>query len=642
MRFGRHVRLLLPMCSTVVLSCGGGDLTLPNEGQPATIQVVRGNGQNGTIGQPLADSLVVRVRDRFGDPVPGIGVTWTAEDGGEVDPATSTTGADGMAATQRILGAQPGTYSTVAVAAQLPEDPVVFTTTAVAATLSIVTQPSASAAVGVGFDRQPVLQLLDQSAAPLPRAGVVVTTQIATGGGSLGGVTSVASDENGRVTFTDLSIRGTPGTRTLIFAADGFASAISGPIAVGVGAAVSIEAAEGDEQSAAVGTAVPVAPAVLLRDVEGNPVPGVPVVFSIASGGGSVSGSTAASGTDGIARVGSWTLGSAAGENTLRARVEGAELAGNPVTFTAVATAGAVSAARSELEAAPTAITASNGSSTSTITVTARDQFGNPVPGAAVALSATGSGIGLTQPAARTSASGRATGALSATAAGSHTVSARIDGVAIDATAEVRVGAGPAAAATSSATVGNGTAGTATVVTVRLQDQFGNPAAGQAGRIAVAISGANSLTGSAAVDQGGGAYAVRYTPTTAGTDQITVRVNGTALPGGPLASTVAPGTASASRTTADLPAIWRVFSNPGPVPVEVTVRDGFGNVRAGLSDQVEVRVDGATSSVPVANNGDGTYSASFAPPRFGDVPVAVLVNGTAIDGSPFVVNITFF
>ena len=97
-------------------ACGGGDLVLPNEGQPAQVEGISGDAQTGTILEPLRDSLVVKVTDRFGNPVPGIEVSWSAGDGGEVRPATSVTGVDGRAATQRMLGTEPGTYGTTAVA----------------------------------------------------------------------------------------------------------------------------------------------------------------------------------------------------------------------------------------------------------------------------------------------------------------------------------------------------------------------------------------------------------------------------------------------------------------------------------------------------------------------------------------------
>src|SRR5574338_778194 len=116
-------------------ACGGGDLVLPNEGQPAEVAVVSGDGQTGTILEPAAESLVVRVSDRFGNPVAGAEVVWSAEGGGEVTPAQTVTGTDGRAAVQRRLGPQPGTYGTTAVATSLPEDVATFTTTAVAAKL---------------------------------------------------------------------------------------------------------------------------------------------------------------------------------------------------------------------------------------------------------------------------------------------------------------------------------------------------------------------------------------------------------------------------------------------------------------------------------------------------------------------------
>ncbi|HUF35810.1 MAG TPA: invasin domain 3-containing protein [Gemmatimonadales bacterium] len=518
----------------------------------------------------------------------------------------------------------------------------VFTTTAVAATLVLTTQPSASASAGVAFERQPVLQLLDQTGVPIARAGVVVTVQIATGGGTLGGTTSRSSDAAGTVTFTDLSIRGSPGTRTLIFAADGVASAASAPVALGVGAATSIAAAAGDGQTATVNTTVALAPAVVVRDLDGNPVAGVPVVFTVTAGGGSVTGGTAGTDAEGIARVGGWRLGTAAGPNGLRARVEGAELAGNPVAFAATGTAGPVSAERSTIAAAPPSITTSSGSSASTVTVTARDEFDNPVPGRTVTLAASGSNNTVTQPSQPTDASGVATGKLSASTPGTRTVSAQIDGAAIGATATVTVAAGAPSAPHSSASAGNGTAGAATVITVQLNDQFGNPVAGQGAKLSAQITGANAGSAGAAQDQGGGSYSLSYTPLVVGTDQITVRLDGVSLPSMPLASTVTPGSASLATSTAVIPEVWRILVDAGDVPVVVTVRDAHGNVRSGLTDQVEVQVDGG-ATIQATANGDGTYSASFPPPRLAeDIPVVVRLNGGEIDESPYLIDIRFF
>ena len=60
--------------------------------------------------------------------------------------------------------------------------------------------------------------------------------------------------------------------------------------------------------------------------------------------------------------------------------------------------------------------------------MTALDALGNPVPGATVALDASGAGNTLTQLAATTDASGRVTGTLSSTKAEMKTVSATLNG----------------------------------------------------------------------------------------------------------------------------------------------------------------------------------------------------------------------
>jgi hypothetical protein len=94
---------------------------------------------------------------------------------------------------------------------------------------------------------------------------------------------------------------------------------------------------EGTAQSTPVGTAVPILPAVLVTDGQGQPVAGIQVTFVVTGGGGSVDGPVETTGPDGVARVGAWTLGPAVGPNTLEARADGVQ--GSPVVFTAQGTA---------------------------------------------------------------------------------------------------------------------------------------------------------------------------------------------------------------------------------------------------------------------------------------------------------------
>ena len=102
-----------------------------------------------------------------------------------------------------------------------------------------------------------------------------------------------------------------------------------------------------------------------------------------------------------------------------------------------IAAAPTVSPALSSVTASPTSIFESSG--VSTITVTVKDQYGAPMSGVTVVLSASGDGNSVTQPTGSTNASGVATGALSSTGIGTKTVSATANGTAITQTATVEV-----------------------------------------------------------------------------------------------------------------------------------------------------------------------------------------------------------
>jgi len=96
---------------------------------------------------------------------------------------------------------------------------------------------------------------------------------------------------------------------------------------------IRVESVEGGSQSAVAGTDVPIPPAVRVVDSLGQPVSGYRVTFVVTSGGGTVLNPAQETGSDGVARVERWTLGSP-GLNTLEAR---AASLGSPVVFQATA-----------------------------------------------------------------------------------------------------------------------------------------------------------------------------------------------------------------------------------------------------------------------------------------------------------------
>ena len=219
--------LLAATLAAATLTCSGNDLASPDARAAALVRVA-GDGQVGTIDQALPDSLVVRVEDAAGQPVSKVAVTWTVAGGGHVSQASVTTGSDGRAAVQRMLGSTAGQETTTATVAALP--PVVFTATAQGGGVSqliLTTQPSSVAEGGVPLSEQPVVRVQDGSGQPVG-TGVPVTASVE--GVSLAGTTTVQSDASGVAQFSDLALNGVAGTYNLTFSAPGFVSVQSAAI----------------------------------------------------------------------------------------------------------------------------------------------------------------------------------------------------------------------------------------------------------------------------------------------------------------------------------------------------------------------------------------------------------------------------
>ncbi len=108
------------------------------------------------------------------------------------------------------------------------------------------------------------------------------------------------------------------------------------------GPATTIAVNAGNNQTATPGTAVAIPPSVIVRDAQGNGLPGLRVVFAVASGGGSVFPGTVATDASGIAAVLNWTLGTTPGANTLAVTITSPGVAGAPVSFTATGGTGPV------------------------------------------------------------------------------------------------------------------------------------------------------------------------------------------------------------------------------------------------------------------------------------------------------------
>ena len=119
----------------LLAACGGGDLVLPGDGAAAAVQVVEGDEQTGSVGQPLPDPVVVEVRDAAGLPLEGATVQFaftSAGDGSQVTPETARTDTLGRVEANLVLGSKLGLQTGQVLVLRQGADPLRETFSAVA------------------------------------------------------------------------------------------------------------------------------------------------------------------------------------------------------------------------------------------------------------------------------------------------------------------------------------------------------------------------------------------------------------------------------------------------------------------------------------------------------------------------------
>ena len=167
---------------------------------------------------------------------------------------------------------------------------------------------------------------------------------------------------------------------------------------------------------------------VIVRDANGNPVPGQTV--EIASDGAGNIITQPAEATD---ASGATTASIASTSAELKTITVTVEPLGDPTVLGAQPTvefvpdAGTIDASLSGLVVDATFGTVADGVDLVTVTITVRDAFGNPVSGQTVAVAATGVANALTQPASATDANGATTATLASAAAEPKSFSARVN-----------------------------------------------------------------------------------------------------------------------------------------------------------------------------------------------------------------------
>jgi PKD repeat protein len=331
----------LTVASLLLAGCKGGDgLLLPSEGEPAAIEVVRGDGQSGRIAEPLADPLVVEVTDTRNRPVEGATVTFEltpAGPGADIVPRTATTDANGQASARIVLGTAIGRQAGEArLASGGGTVPPATTFTAMAVSenansMAAVAGEDQTGHVSAPLDERLVVQVTDAFGNPI--AGVPISWQ-AEGGGTVSDAT-VTTDAEGRASVERV-LGPAAGQQTTVATSEGLAgSPVTFVHTAVAGNAASLSIVSGDDQTGRVGSQLAAELVVRLIDGDGNGVPNTAVAWVVATGGGSAT--PASSNTDGDGRASArWTLGGTPGANRLDAVVSGVGVA----SFDATATAG--------------------------------------------------------------------------------------------------------------------------------------------------------------------------------------------------------------------------------------------------------------------------------------------------------------
>ena len=517
------------------------------------------NNQLGNVGEPLARAVRVQIKDKYGNGVTMVPVTFHVSGvdslrgsvDGVVEKAVATD-VDGYASVIWTLGKRPGTKNNaLEVSARhngvnLLNSPFIFYASAMVGSPRMMWMASDTTKftgiIGNQLAERLKARVTDQFKNPIANHPVTfeVMSQTEANGGSLDGATEVKknlfSDSNGLVSV-QLTLGRNSGNKINRVEARSELNgvALSGsPVVYLVSAAPSnahsinyVEAAD-RTRTGTVGKYVTNELKVIARDQYGNIVKGHPIQFRIlvgasdnaALGADTLLTRVVDTGSDGIARV-SWRLGRRSGmdRNVVEASSSNGTTAllNSPLQFTAVSTPDITDGKRSTIRAVDAVVNA-DGISKATVKVTLKDKYENAVTGKYVTLRSYDPNCNITQPFSTTDVNGDAIGFIASTRAGIKWISARDvnNNVSVADSVSVRFLALPAYEIARTA-VQDGDAQTRNVSTalplplrVVVKDMYGNPIAGQPVTFVPTQGGGTMLDPQVMYTDSSGIAAARY------------------------------------------------------------------------------------------------------------------------------------
>ena len=468
---------------------------------------------------------------------------------------------------------------------------------------------SQSAAVNTAFASPLVTVVLDSSGNPVP--GIVVTYTAPTSGPSGAfnlGVHYAITDQNGTAVPPAFVANGIPGSYTVTATAPGAsAPAVFSLTNVSV-PQISIAAAAGTPQSAAVNSAFSQPLSAVVKDIKGNPLSGIVVTFTAPSSGpgGAFAGGVATATTNaaGLATSPVFTANGTSGTYEVTATVDGANA---PAVF--MLTNSPVTAASLTVASGSQQSVTVNTAFAAPLVAVAKDAKGNPAAGVVVTFAAPAAGPSVAFQGgvnmAVTNSQGIAVSALltANAVAGSYSVTATIPGPAAPAAFALTNLPGPAALIQATrGTPQSAKIGTtfAAPLTATVTDSAGNPVSGVVVTFNAPASGpSGSFQGAASVatDANGAATSPAFAANSvAGAYAVTASASGISTTAVfSLSNTAA---AAVSITMLSGSGQSTAISTPFAAPFVVSVADAGGNPVSGVVVTFSPPASGPGGSFP--------------------------------------------
>lgn len=331
----RSVRLSVAIVAVVGAGCGKDPGPDPTP-KATRLVVVSGDHQVGPVGGPLQTPLALKVVDGSGAGVAGVSVAFSVTaGGGSLTSASGVSASTGQVSTVWVLGGALGTDGQKVTATALGLAPATFSASGEVGppfSLEVLSGNSQRGAMGAPLADSIRIVVKDQFGNP--NAGVSIVWQVIAGAGQVSPPSTVTNGEGrSAAQFVLGSANAAENGNQLVVsvATSGVSSFVtaSGDLTAGT-----ITVASGDQQTGSPAAMLLSPIRVVVKAANGTPVQGVPVVWAVATGAGSLETTSIATDADGQV-INRWTLGPAGGAQTVTASVQ--SLPGPPLTLSATA-----------------------------------------------------------------------------------------------------------------------------------------------------------------------------------------------------------------------------------------------------------------------------------------------------------------